>query len=297
METDEDEILDSFFCPITFEMMCHPVICVDGHSYEKAAILDWFKLGKIESPRTNAPLASTSVTPNHALKIAIQAWCSRPVASPGESGGKEEPSSDHEQNDEPDGSPNNAGYKKNKKKKKKKKASGPVQLSYEEFKKTLLCPITKTFMEDPVVWADGFSYERKAIEEQLSNGHMESIKSGQKMLHKNLVPNIQLRQVIQVWLEFSACKGKEVAVVIEKARRETLMSEAFKRELASEEKEELLSKLETAEDVVQSGLTPACLRRLVDNNPRVAVDCLIKLAPSSQIPLYLTMLVDRKSVV
>jgi len=103
-------------------------------------------------------------TPNHALKIAIQAWCSRPVASPGESGGKEEPSSDHEQNDEPDGSPNNAGYKKNKKKKKKKKASGPVQLSYEEFKKTLLCPITKTFMEDPVVWADGFSYERKAIE-------------------------------------------------------------------------------------------------------------------------------------
>ena len=45
-----------FICPITQEIMRDPVIALDGHSYERTAITQWFGLGRIKSPLTNAPL-------------------------------------------------------------------------------------------------------------------------------------------------------------------------------------------------------------------------------------------------
>jgi serine/threonine protein kinase len=66
---------DSFLCPISFQVMTDPVICADGHSYERDAIASW--LGKSNrSPMTNEELSNRSLTPNHALRSAIERYTS-----------------------------------------------------------------------------------------------------------------------------------------------------------------------------------------------------------------------------
>ena len=45
----------------------------DGHSYERAAIEGWFR-GHATSPKTGAVLVSKILTPNHALRNAIEEW-------------------------------------------------------------------------------------------------------------------------------------------------------------------------------------------------------------------------------
>jgi hypothetical protein len=83
--------LRSFYCPITNELMRDPVMCADGHSYERIAIEQWFARAFltsnnrnnnggggsggpiiIASPLTNEPPASTALTPNHALRASIE---------------------------------------------------------------------------------------------------------------------------------------------------------------------------------------------------------------------------------
>ena len=64
--------MDSFHCPLTMELMRDPVITADGQTYERAEIESWFALGKRTSPLTGAELPSTHVTPNIALRNAIQ---------------------------------------------------------------------------------------------------------------------------------------------------------------------------------------------------------------------------------
>jgi len=67
---------DHFTCPITQELMQDPVMCSDGHSYERCAIEEWInnqrRYGLVASPRTGAPLESYQVIPNHQLRNAIQ---------------------------------------------------------------------------------------------------------------------------------------------------------------------------------------------------------------------------------
>lgn len=63
----------SFLCPITLEVMKHPVIAVDGHSYERKAIEHWF-LTKSRSPVTNLPMSSTHLIDNHTLRSAIDQY-------------------------------------------------------------------------------------------------------------------------------------------------------------------------------------------------------------------------------
>ena len=57
-------------CPITQEVMNDPVICADGHSYERASVEMWL-LSHNTSPATNVPLAHTNLVPNHALRNLI----------------------------------------------------------------------------------------------------------------------------------------------------------------------------------------------------------------------------------
>lgn len=63
--------LDAFVCPITREYMKDPVICLDGHTYERDAIEEWLK-SHSRSPKTNQPLASLRLIPNHALRASIE---------------------------------------------------------------------------------------------------------------------------------------------------------------------------------------------------------------------------------
>ena len=63
-------------CPLvpSWCAVVDPVILADGHSYERAAITRWLQSGKRTSPRTNARLRHTDVTPNHTLRGAIEQW-------------------------------------------------------------------------------------------------------------------------------------------------------------------------------------------------------------------------------
>ena len=55
------QIPSGLACPITGLLLLEPVVCCDGHTYERAAISKWFAerrsrgLG-LTSPLTNAPL-------------------------------------------------------------------------------------------------------------------------------------------------------------------------------------------------------------------------------------------------
>ena len=62
-------------CPITQEVMEDPVVCADGHSYERSAIEKWLQT-KSTSPSTNAPLLHKNLVPNHALRNLIDAGVS-----------------------------------------------------------------------------------------------------------------------------------------------------------------------------------------------------------------------------
>ena len=63
----------SFVCPIGREVMRDPVVAADGHTYERGSIEEWIQRqgADARSPKTNAKLAHTMLTPNHTLKASI----------------------------------------------------------------------------------------------------------------------------------------------------------------------------------------------------------------------------------
>ncbi|KAJ3689140.1 hypothetical protein LUZ61_018304 [Rhynchospora tenuis] len=66
-----------FMCPILKEIMKDPQIAADGFTYEAEAIKGWLQSGHDTSPMTNLKLPSDELTPNHALRSAIQEWQQR----------------------------------------------------------------------------------------------------------------------------------------------------------------------------------------------------------------------------
>lgn len=60
----------SIYCPISRLPMKDPVMCADGHSYEREALVMWLKRKKT-SPTTGEELAHVFLTPNHALRATI----------------------------------------------------------------------------------------------------------------------------------------------------------------------------------------------------------------------------------
>ena len=45
---------------------------IDGYSYERSAITEWFSKGRRTSPVTNLPLTNTLLLPNRALRMVIE---------------------------------------------------------------------------------------------------------------------------------------------------------------------------------------------------------------------------------
>ena len=72
----EGEAPASFLCPIGRELMRDPVMCADGHSYERDEIVRWLR-DHHTSPRTGSRLDNTTVTPNHALRNSIEEFMER----------------------------------------------------------------------------------------------------------------------------------------------------------------------------------------------------------------------------
>lgn len=56
-------------------------------------------------------------------------------------------------------------------------------------------------MKDPLIAADGFTYEAEAIQGWLQSGHNTSPMTNLKLEHNNLVPNHALLYAIQEWQE------------------------------------------------------------------------------------------------
>ncbi len=71
---------EEFICPLTLEIFEDPVCTVDGHSYERRSIEEWFNIkNKDTSPKAICKLEKggvidRSLTPNHALRQAIETW-------------------------------------------------------------------------------------------------------------------------------------------------------------------------------------------------------------------------------
>eukprot|EP00930_Biecheleria_cincta_P048415 TRINITY_DN33730_c0_g1_i1.p1 TRINITY_DN33730_c0_g1~~TRINITY_DN33730_c0_g1_i1.p1 ORF type:complete len:238 (-),score=32.49 TRINITY_DN33730_c0_g1_i1:52-711(-) len=66
------EVPANLICVITGEPFQDPVICADGHTYERAAIEDWLTRGHRTSPLTNKHLAHVKLIPNHAVRGAVE---------------------------------------------------------------------------------------------------------------------------------------------------------------------------------------------------------------------------------
>ena len=62
-----------FVCPITHEIMRDPVICCDGHSYERNAIMRWLQNNNT-SPMTNLIMDDTTMYPNILLRQNIEEY-------------------------------------------------------------------------------------------------------------------------------------------------------------------------------------------------------------------------------
>uniref|UniRef100_A0A7S2RR37 U-box domain-containing protein n=1 Tax=Rhizochromulina marina TaxID=1034831 RepID=A0A7S2RR37_9STRA len=73
---DYQKVPDSFLCPITREIMSDPVMCSDGHTYEREAITQWLMMNS-RSPKTNETLESKVTIPNHSLRNAIEEFRTR----------------------------------------------------------------------------------------------------------------------------------------------------------------------------------------------------------------------------
>lgn len=92
VRADEQEVADargiaiesvpiptSFKCPITHDVLQHPVVTHDGQVYEQSAIQEWFRRGHRTSPVTGIELPSLALTPETPLRRAIEEYmCARP---------------------------------------------------------------------------------------------------------------------------------------------------------------------------------------------------------------------------
>lgn len=69
---------ESFYCPITLDVMNDPVCDKEGNSYEKSAILGWIAEHGC-SPITRTPLQASELVPNRALKDMILEHFKKPT--------------------------------------------------------------------------------------------------------------------------------------------------------------------------------------------------------------------------
>lgn len=72
----------SYQCPITMDVMSHPVVAADGHTYESDAIESWFNQASSSqapptSPMTGERLPHKTLVPNRSLKSAISEFQER----------------------------------------------------------------------------------------------------------------------------------------------------------------------------------------------------------------------------
>ncbi|KAH6770974.1 hypothetical protein C2S52_015777 [Perilla frutescens var. hirtella] len=73
------EPLQSFYCPITGDIMTDPVETSSGFTFEREALEKWLALGNSLCPLTKTPLSKLSLRPNKTLRQSIEEWRSRNI--------------------------------------------------------------------------------------------------------------------------------------------------------------------------------------------------------------------------
>ncbi|GKU87889.1 hypothetical protein SLEP1_g2218 [Rubroshorea leprosula] len=71
------EPLQSFYCPITGDVMVDPVETSSGQTFERCAISKWFAEGNNICPLTATPLDRSVLRPNKTLRQSIEEWKDR----------------------------------------------------------------------------------------------------------------------------------------------------------------------------------------------------------------------------
>ncbi|XVF33118.1 hypothetical protein REPUB_Repub17cG0140900 [Reevesia pubescens] len=71
------EPLQSFYCPITRDVMLDPVETSSGQTFERSAIEKWFTEGNNLCPLTMTPLDTSILRPNKTLRQSIEEWKDR----------------------------------------------------------------------------------------------------------------------------------------------------------------------------------------------------------------------------
>jgi U-box domain len=69
-----------FLCPITMEIMIHPVLTRYGHSFDRSAIVAWICSSgddTSECPLTRMPLRLSDMINDKAMKFRITEWCNQ----------------------------------------------------------------------------------------------------------------------------------------------------------------------------------------------------------------------------
>ena len=76
-----EPLYDTFFCPLTKEIMDNPVTIESGVTYEKKAVTKWYEKFEnpedIVCPKTGQKLVSRVLSTNMALKATIEEWKER----------------------------------------------------------------------------------------------------------------------------------------------------------------------------------------------------------------------------
>lgn len=85
------------------------------------------------------------------------------------------------------------------KKTKKCFISKEISETFTTILKDFCCPISLEMMKDPVVISTGQTYDRESISKWMEGGHLTCPKTGQKLVHTQLVPNRPLRNLIIRW--------------------------------------------------------------------------------------------------
>ena len=83
-------------------------------------------------------------------------------------------------------------------------AASPAPPGPGEVPENLCCPISMEIMEQPVLAADGFTYDRHAIEAWLARGKTTSPTTGAPLAHTMLTPNHLVKSMIA---EYQESKG------------------------------------------------------------------------------------------
>jgi hypothetical protein len=72
-EASSEAPCDDFLCPLTLQVMEHPMMTKAGHSFERSAILSWLEK-KGTHPLTREQLNLRDLVMNRALQAKIQKW-------------------------------------------------------------------------------------------------------------------------------------------------------------------------------------------------------------------------------